>query len=241
MRIALPVAVAVAACLVACSKTAQQPAAPTTDDDKALYAMGVMLSSNVRPFELTDTEMAMLNAGLADGSKDQSKLKPEELEAAMPKIQELHTARQSASMEREKQSGTEYLAKAAAESGAVKSETGVVYKAVKEGTGASPKDTDTVKVHYEGKFVSGKVFDSSKERGEPISFPLNGVIPCWTEAVQKMKVGGTAQVVCPSDQAYGDRGNPPDMPGGATLIFDVELLEIVDPAAAAAAEGPAAP
>jgi FKBP-type peptidyl-prolyl cis-trans isomerase FkpA len=92
-----------------------------------------------------------------------------------------------------------------------------------------------VKVNYEGRFVSGKVFDSSIERKEPATFPLNGVIPCWTEGVQLMKVGGKAQIVCPPELAYGEEGRPPQMPGGATLVFDVELLEIVKPEAAPAA------
>jgi len=89
-------------------------------------------------------------------------------------------------------------------------------------------------VHYEGRFVDGKVFDSSLKRNEPITFPLGGVIPCWTEGVQLMKVGGKAQLVCPPELAYGDEGRPPQMRGGATLVFDVELLEIVKPEAAAA-------
>ena len=84
-----------------------------------------------------------------------------------------------------------------------------------------------MKVHYEGKFVDGKVFDSSIKRNEPAVFPLTGVIPCWTEAVQRMKVGGKARVVCPPELAYGEEGRPPQMRGGATLVFDVELLEIV--------------
>jgi FKBP-type peptidyl-prolyl cis-trans isomerase FkpA len=81
-------------------------------------------------------------------------------------------------------------------------------------------------VHYKGTLIDGKEFDSSYKRNEPASFPLNGVIPCWTEGVQKMKVGGKARLVCPSSTAYGDRGSPPDIPGGATLIFEVELLEV---------------
>ena len=91
------------------------------------------------------------------------------------------------------------------------------------------KATSTVKVHYEGKLINGKVFDSSIARKEPASFPLSGVIRCWTEAVQLMKVGGKSRLVCPSDLAYGDMGSPPNIPGGATLIFEVELLAIEQP------------
>jgi FKBP-type peptidyl-prolyl cis-trans isomerase FkpA len=139
--------------------------------------------------------------------------------------------------QKEKSSGAAFLAKAAGESGATKTESGLVFKSVKEGSGDSPKAEDQVKVHYEGKFVDGKVFDSSVKRNEPAVFPLTGVIPCWTEAVQRMKVGGKAVVVCPPELAYGDEGRPPQMRGGATLVFDIELLEIpkadAKPAAAA--------
>jgi FKBP-type peptidyl-prolyl cis-trans isomerase FkpA len=126
-----------------------------------------------------------------------------------------------------------YLAKAAAEPGATKTSSGLVIKTLTAGTGASPTAKDQVKVHYEGKFVDGRVFDSSIERKEPATFPLTGVIPCWTEAVQLMKVGGKARIVCPSALAYGDEGRPPQMPGGATLVFQVELLDIVTAGAAA--------
>jgi FKBP-type peptidyl-prolyl cis-trans isomerase FkpA len=119
-----------------------------------------------------------------------------------------------------------YLDKAAAEPGAMKTGSGLVYRELRAGTGASPKASDTVKVNYRGTLVDGTEFDSSYKRNEPISFPLSGVIPCWTEGVQKMKVGGKSQLVCPSSIAYEDRGSPPVIPGGATLIFEVELLGI---------------
>ena len=122
--------------------------------------------------------------------------------------------------------GGAYLEKAAAEPGAVKTPSGLIYRELKAGTGASPNASDMVKVHYRGTLVDGTEFDSSYKRNEPISFPLNGVIPCWTEGVQKMKVGGKSQLVCPSSIAYGDSGRPPVIPGGATLIFEVELLGI---------------
>jgi FKBP-type peptidyl-prolyl cis-trans isomerase FkpA len=119
-----------------------------------------------------------------------------------------------------------YLEKAAAMPGATRTASGLVYRELTAGTGGSPKATDTVKVHYRGTLVDGKEFDSSYKRNEPAQFPLNHVIPCWTEGVQKMKVGGKSQLVCPSSIAYGDAGSPPDIPGGATLIFEIELLGI---------------
>jgi len=118
-----------------------------------------------------------------------------------------------------------YLDKAAAEPGARKTASGLIYRELKPGTGASPKATDTVRVHYRGTLTDGKEFDSSYG-GQPLEFPLNRVIRAWTEGVQMMKVGGKAQLVCPANLAYGERGAPPDIPGGATLVFEVELLGI---------------
>ena len=119
-----------------------------------------------------------------------------------------------------------YLEKAAAMPGAIQTASGLVYRELKAGTGASPKVTDVVTVHYRGTSVDGVEFDSSYKRNEPAKFPLNQVIPCWTEGVQKMKVGGKSQLVCPSAIAYGDRGMPPVIPAGATLVFEIELLSI---------------
>jgi FKBP-type peptidyl-prolyl cis-trans isomerase FkpA len=115
-----------------------------------------------------------------------------------------------------------YLEKAAAEPGAVRTPSGLIYRELRAGTGSSPAATDTVKVNYRGTLINGKKFDSN----DGVKFPLNQVIPCWTEGVQKMKVGGKAELVCPASIAYGERGSPPDIPGGATLIFEIELLGI---------------
>lgn len=118
-------------------------------------------------------------------------------------------------------------AKAAKEPGAVVTASGLVYKSIKEGTGASPKASDTVKVHYKGTFPDGKEFDSSYKSGGPAEFPLNGVIRCWTEGVQMMKVGGKAKLTCPGPIAYGERGAGGGLiPPNATLVFEVELLGV---------------
>ncbi len=137
------------------------------------------------------------------------------MDALVPKLQELNTKRVEVGLKREKDAGAAYLTKAAAEAGAVKTASGMVFKTVKEGTGASPTASDTVTVHYEGRFLDGKVFDSSIKRKEPATSRWAGVIPCWTEGVQQMKVGGKAQLVCPAELAYGDQGQPPRMRGGA--------------------------
>lgn len=118
------------------------------------------------------------------------------------------------------------IAAATKEAGAQVTKSGLVYLAMKEGTGASPKATDKVKVHYKGTFPDGKEFDSSYKRNEPTEFPLNGVIPCWTEGVQLMKTGGKAKLTCPSAIAYGQRGAGGVIPPNATLVFEIELLAI---------------
>ena len=125
------------------------------------------------------------------------------------------------------QAGSSAAAPAAKEAAAVTTPSGLVYRSVKEGTGASPAATDVVRVHYRGTFLDGREFDSSFKRGQPAEFPLNRVIPCWTEGVQKMKIGGSAKLTCPPGIAYGARGAPGAIPPNATLNFDVELLGIV--------------
>ena len=119
------------------------------------------------------------------------------------------------------------LKAAAAEKGAVVTPSGLVYLSLKDGSGASPTATDTVKVHYRGTFPDGREFDSSIKRGQPAEFPLNRVIPCWTEGVQKMKPGGKAKLTCPSAIAYGERGAGGTIPPNATLLFEVELISVV--------------
>ncbi len=117
------------------------------------------------------------------------------------------------------------LAAAAKEPGAVVSPSGLVFKSIKEGKGRSPKSFDKVKANYVGKFTNGTKFDASADHGGPLEFPLDGVIACWTEGMQKLKVGGKAKLTCPSAIAYGPNGLGP-IPGGATLVFEVELVGI---------------
>jgi FKBP-type peptidyl-prolyl cis-trans isomerase FkpA len=124
------------------------------------------------------------------------------------------------------ESSAAFLEKAAAEPGAIKTASGMVYREITPGTGPSPSASDMVTVNYRGALTDGTEFDSSYKRNQPAQFPLNQVIPCWTEGVQRMKVGGKSQLVCPSDIAYGDGGRPPTIPGGATLVFEIELLSI---------------
>lgn len=194
----------------------------TTDDQKAIYALGLSVYRSLRPFALSPAELELLKKGITDAAAGKPAGTLEEWE---PKIDGLGRARAAIVVAQEKAAASAYVAKAAAAPGAVKTASGLVYRETTPGTGANPKASDMVKVHYRGTLIDGSEFDSSFKRNQPATFPLNGVIRCWTEGVQLMKVGGKATLVCPSDTAYGDGGRP-GIPGGATLTFEIELLEI---------------
>lgn len=198
---------------------------PANDEQKTLYAIGVAISQSLTPFTLNESELEFVKSGLTDGVLKRSQ--KVDLNVYGPKIQQMQQVRANAVADVEKKAGATFLTKAAAEPGAHKTESGAIITTIKEGKGATPKATDTVKVHYHGTLIDGTVFDSSVKRGEPATFPLNQVIKCWTEAVQLIKVGGKSKLVCPSGIAYGDRGSPPTIKPGATLVFEVELLDIV--------------
>jgi FKBP-type peptidyl-prolyl cis-trans isomerase FkpA/FKBP-type peptidyl-prolyl cis-trans isomerase FklB len=199
-------------------------AEPKAEDQKVLYAIGLALSQSLNDFALSEAELEVVKSGLTDGALK----RPNgiDVQAYLPKIQQLAQARSSVVADKEKKAGDAFLAKAAAEPGVKKTASGAIVKTLKEGSGASPAATDRVTVHYQGTLVDGTVFDSSLKRGAPATFPLNGVIKCWTEGVQLMKVGGKSRLVCPAAIAYGDRGSPPTIKPGATLVFEVELLSI---------------
>lgn len=204
-----------------------RPAAPVapplaTDEQKTIYALGLMMHRSLGRFDLSPAELALVQRALADAAAG----KPaEELNVWGPKVEALARERGSRHLEKEKAASAAYLEKAAAEPGAERTPSGLVYRELRPGLGASPKATDRVKVNYRGTLINGTEFDSSYRRNEPITFPLNGVIRCWTEGLQKMKVGGKSRLVCPSDLAYGDGGQAV-IPGGAALIFEVELLDV---------------
>jgi FKBP-type peptidyl-prolyl cis-trans isomerase FkpA len=211
----------------ACADKAKDKAdaGPVTEDEKTLYAIGMFLSRQVEPFDLKPEEVAQVQKGFADGiAGNKGDFKAEEF---VPKIQALQMARMQAVQDKVNAEASAYVDKVAKESGGTKTESGMLVKHTVEGKGPSPAATDLVKVHYTGKFTDGKEFDSSVSRGEPAEFMLNQVIPCWTEGLQTMKVGGKAHLVCPGNLAYGPNGRPPAIPPNSTLEFDVELLEIV--------------
>lgn len=208
---------------------AVRAAEPTldTEDKKTLYAMGLLMAQQLLGYDITQAEVDIITAGLYDGVLERA---PKvELETYGPAIQAMLSPRAAAVAEREVAAGKAFLAEVAKKPGAVTTESGVVYIEETAGTGAAPGPTATVKLHYHGTLRNGLEFDSSREGGEPVEFALNRVIPCFSAGIQKMKVGGKSRLVCPADQAYGDRGAPPKIRPGAVLVFDLELLEIVDP------------
>ena len=206
-------------------------AQPQTEDQKTLYALGALMTKQLSVFNLSVEEYEFVQQGITDAAA--GKTLAADPEAYKQKIGTLAQTRMQAAAQKQKELAKPYLEKAAKGKGAEKLSSGLIYQQIKAGTGAKPKATDIVKVHYTGTFIDGKVFDSSVQRGQPVEFPLGQVIPCWTEGVGKMKVGGKAKLICPSDIAYGDQGRPPVISGGATLIFEVELLEVKAPAAPA--------
>jgi FKBP-type peptidyl-prolyl cis-trans isomerase FkpA len=194
----------------------------TTDEQKAVYALGLSVYESLRPFALSPEELELFKRGVSDASAGTAAAKLADVE---PAIEPLARARAPIVLAKEKAAAKVYTDKIAGSPGAVKTSSGLIYRETSAGNGPSPVASDTVKVHYRGTLVDGSEFDSSYKRNQPATFPLGGVIKCWTEGVQLMKVGGKATLVCPSDTAYGDGGRP-GIPGGATLTFEIELLSI---------------
>jgi len=196
-----------------------------SDSDKEIYALGLSVARNLSIFNLNESELQTLEAGISDGVLN----KPPKVDLNVygPKLQDLARTRSTQMADAEKKASEDLLTKAAAEPGAVKTSSGLIFTDVTPGTGPNPTPDSVVKVNYKGTLRDGSVFDSSYDRKTPATFTVKQVIPCWTEGLQKMKVGGKAKLVCPSSIAYGDRGMPGAIKPGAVLTFDVELLEIV--------------
>ena len=197
---------------------------PKTDDQKAFYAVGVIMARQLSVFNLSPAEQEMVKQGIADGLSGKKLLV--DVNAYKQQIQKLAIERRDAEGAKLAAKSGAFIDKAAKEKGAVKTASGLVFLSLKEGSGAHPAATDKVKVNYRGTLIDGKEFDSSAASGKPAEFQLDQVIKCWGEGVQLMKPGGKARLVCPSSIAYGDR-TPGIIPANATLVFDVELLEIV--------------
>ena len=220
----------IVSCLVAllCIGTTATFAAatePTTDEQKTLYALGLAINQSLSNFSLSEPEFEIVKSGITDGFlKRPAKV---ELQAFGMKISQLQEARALVIAEAEKKTGAAFLAKVAAEPGTKKTESGAVLKTIKEGNGAIPKVSDVVKMHYQGTLTDGTVFDSSAKQGEAAMLRVNEMSKCWVEGIQQIKVGGKSKLVCPSSLAYRDKGLPPLIKPGATLVFEIELLEII--------------
>lgn len=211
--------------LTACFEKKGVSASLKTDDDKLVYAIGYDMGGKMKTLNLSDNEVAILQMGIADGAK--SKKAQAEPREHLPKVGEFLRGRQKAFADKEKEAGTKFLEDAKKKEGAETAESGLIFISTEAGSGDNPKASDRVKVNYHGTLRDGTVFDSTRERKQPASFRLDRVIPCWKEGVQKIKVGGKAELYCPPAIAYGDRGAPPKIPPGAALKFEVELLEII--------------
>jgi FKBP-type peptidyl-prolyl cis-trans isomerase FkpA len=196
---------------------------PQTEEQKAFYALGFFLGRDTQVFGMTPEELEFVKAGFTAYVKGKQPVV--DIEALEPTIAELARTRMRARAEKEKEKSKPFLEQAAKEQGAVRTESGLIFQSLKEGTGAQPTATDMVKVNYRVTLPDGKEVESSYKRDEPALLPLNGIVKCWNEGVQKMKVGGKARLVCPSDLLYGDRGTP-TIPGGSALVYEVELLDV---------------
>ena len=202
------------------------PAKVETEEEKILYALGLAIAQNtLEPFkgQFSDAEIAVVMQGFADAVKGNETIVP--LQEFGPKINPMLQERLQRVQAQAEAEGTAFREKAAQEEGAVQTASGLIFKELRAGTGVSPKATDRVKVHYHGSLIDGTVFDSSVERGEPITFALGEVVKGWTEGLQMMKVGGKAKLTISPELAYGPGGRE-GIPPNATLVFEVELLGI---------------
>ena len=212
------------------------PLALKTDKDKVSYAIGVNIGKSMRK-DTVDVDPAIFSRGMKDAmAGGKLLLTDDEIKATLTKLQTDLRARQEVAMQKageiNKKAGDDFLAQNKTKDGVVALPDGLQYKILKEGNGPKPAATDSVVCNYRGTLIDGTEFDSSYKRGQPATFPVNGVIKGWTEAVQLMPVGSKWQLFVPADLAYGNRGAGPDIGPNATLIFEVELLSIQNKAAA---------
>ncbi len=199
-----------------------------TADDKALYVLAYATAHNWEVLNLSKAEQDIMKKGIADALAGTKPLVP--VQEYGPRIKALVEARQPMAAAARAKKDQPFLDKLGKEKGAQTSADGLVYISITEGSGAQPKPNEVAKVQYRGSFVDGNEFDSTYRRGQPAELPLDHVIPCWAEGVQKMKVGGKAKFACPASIGYKERGEPRGgIPGGAALIFEVELLEVKPP------------
>jgi FKBP-type peptidyl-prolyl cis-trans isomerase FklB len=211
--------------------------------DKVSYSIGMQIGFNLSR-QKVDINPDVLAAGIKDSLAGKPQLNPDQVKEVMATFEKDMEQKQKESGEKNKAEGAKFLEENKKKEGVKTTASGLQYKVVKDGSGAQPKATDTVTVNYRGTLINGTEFDSSYKRGQPATFPVNGVIKGWTEALQLMKVGSKYQLFIPSNLAYGERAVSPDLSANSTLIFDVELLDAKPaptPGAAAAPKGAPSP
>ena len=198
---------------------------PPSAEARTLYTLGQLISRTLDTFALTDEELEWVKAGLEDGVlKRAPKV---DLAAEADGLHKMQDARRLATVAREREAGLAFIAAMSNAPGSKRHPSGLVLQPLLFGSGEQPEANDHVRVHYEGRLIDGTVFESSRAKGAPATLPVRGVIPCWSEALQAMRVGDRSRVVCPAELAYGERGAPPVIKPGATLVFDIELLGVV--------------
>ena len=195
-------------------------AEPVPKDSELLYALGALMGQKLQPYHLKPAELERVRKGFIDAARG---VKLEELEEWGPRVDAFLARKLAPELAAEKDRGKAFLEKAAREPGATRTASGLVLRVLTPGTGASPSAGGRVRVSYRGRLADGTVFD---ERG-PIEVSLGSVIACWSEGLLLMKAGEKARLSCPSTLGYGDQGRPPQVPGGAALTFDVDLIEII--------------
>src|SRR6266446_4502384 len=232
--------VIVSASLLALPLLGQEKSPQLKDQkDKVSYSIGMNIGFNLSR-QKVDVNPDILAAGIKDSLAGKPQLTPEQVKEVMAQFEKDMEAKQKQAGEKNKTEGVKFLDDNKKKSDVKTTASGLQYKVIKEGTGAKPKATDTVSVNYRGTLIDGTEFDSSYKRGQPATFPLNGVIKGWTEGLQLMKPGSKYQFFVPSNLAYGERSVGPDIAANATLIFEVELLEVKPPPTPAPqASGPA--
>ncbi len=210
---------------ISCTKTDAKSLTLKSEDEKTVYALGFKWGEQLKALSMNERELQALLKGVQSAV---NKISPEvDLATYAPKIGVLAKTRSDSISLKEIEKGKKFIANyLKSNKNAKQTASGLVYEIIKDGTGKTPKATDTVEVHYHGTLTNGEVFDSSVLRKQKIKFPLNRVIKGWTEGLQLLKEGGKIKLIIPSNLAYGNAGSPPKIPGGATLIFEVELFKV---------------
>jgi FKBP-type peptidyl-prolyl cis-trans isomerase FkpA len=211
--------------LMACQRD-NAPVTPKTEEQKLLYALGVDMGRSQAVLQLTPTELEHVFQGMREQALREKRAMELKISDELSELAQRRMEQQAA---REKEKARPFLEQATREPGVVKTESGLLFRSLAEGTGPSPSKTDRVKVHLRALRVDGGEFENTYQRNQPLEFQVDRFLPCLTEAVQRMKSGGKARLVCPSELAFGDVGLEGAIAGGAPVVFELELLEAASP------------